>query len=139
MGILQHMQNLYLYKNISSLLVAAKCWKQWKCLLIADWLQLSQYIINRITKVQNYTTALERIKECIHICCPSGMAHKKPVTMVILREGNEWLDDKDERGFYLFIFLMFFTVCLLVSLNLVLMYIYYSEIETIKKKKNIVF
>lgn len=28
------------------------------------------------------------------------MAHKKPVTMVTFREGNEWLDDKDERDFF---------------------------------------
>ena len=123
------MQNLCLYKNIASLFVVAKCWKQWKCLLIADWLKLSpQYIINNTTKVQNYPTTLERIKECIHTCCSSGMSHKKPVTMVIFRERNEWLDDKDERGFFFF---TFFTVCPLVSLNLVLMYTYYSKIETI--------
>lgn len=30
------------------------------------------------------------------------MAHKKPVIMVTFREGNEWLDDKDERGFFFF-------------------------------------
>ena len=60
MGILQHMQNVCLYKNIASLFVVAKGWKQWKCLLIADWLQLSpQYIINKTTKVQNYPTTLE--------------------------------------------------------------------------------
>ena len=46
------------------------------------------------------------------------MTHKKLVTMVTSREGNEWLDDRDEREF-------FFTVCPLVSLNLVLMYTYY--------------
>lgn len=57
------------------------------------------------------------------------MAHKKPVTMVTFTEGNEWLHDKDERGFFYFLF--FFTVCPLVSLNLVLMYTYYSKIETI--------
>lgn len=57
------------------------------------------------------------------------MAHKKPVTMVTFTEGNEWLDDKDDRGF--FFFFTFFTVCPLVSLNLVLMYTYYSKIETI--------
>ena len=30
------------------------------------------------------------------------MAHKKPVTMVTFTEGNEWLYDKDERGFFFF-------------------------------------
>ena len=60
------------------------------------------------------------------------MAHKKPVTMVTFREGNEWLDDKDERGFFSF---TFFTVCPLVSLNLVLMYTYYSKIERVCLKK----
>ena len=51
------------------------------------------------------------------------MAHKKPVTMVTFREGNEWLDDKDERDFSFFTF--FFTMYPLVSLYLVLMYTYY--------------
>ena len=55
------------------------------------------------------------------------MAHKKPVTMVTFREGNEWLDDKDERDFFFFTF--FFTMYPLVSLYLVLMYTYYSKIE----------
>ena len=32
------------------------------------------------------------------------MAHKKPVTMVTFREGNEWLDDKDERLFFFYFF-----------------------------------
>lgn len=32
------------------------------------------------------------------------MAHKKPVTMVTFTEGNEWLDDKDDRGFFFFYF-----------------------------------
>ena len=32
------------------------------------------------------------------------MAHKKPVTMVTFTEGNEWLHDKDERGFFFFYF-----------------------------------
>ena len=32
------------------------------------------------------------------------MAHKKPVTMVTFTEGNEWLHDKDERGFFFIIF-----------------------------------
>ena len=30
------------------------------------------------------------------------MAHKKPVIMVTFREGNEWLDDKDERLFFFY-------------------------------------
>ena len=60
------------------------------------------------------------------------MAHKKPVIMVTFREGNEWLDDKDER-------LFFFTVCPLVSLNLVLMYTYYSKIENNFFLKTIAF
>ena len=57
---------------------------------------------------------------------------QEAVTMVTFREGNEWLDDKDER-------LFFFTVCPLVSLNLVLMYTYYSKIETnfFKKKHSV--
>ena len=60
MPVLQHMQNLCLYENTASLSVVAKGWEQWKCLLIADWLQLSpQYIINKTTKVQNYPTTLE--------------------------------------------------------------------------------
>ena len=36
------------------------------------------------------------------------MAHKKPVTMVTFTEGNEWLHDKDERGFFFFFFFYFF-------------------------------
>ena len=69
MPVLQHMQNLCLYENTASLSVVAKGWEQWKCLLIADWLQPSpQYIINKKTKVQNWPTILERIKECTHIC-----------------------------------------------------------------------
>ena len=60
------------------------------------------------------------------------MAHKKPVTMVTFTEGNEWLHDKDERGFFFFFFFFtFFTVCPLVSVILVLMYTYYSKTETI--------
>ena len=35
------------------------------------------------------------------------MAHKKPVTMVTFREGNEWLDDKDERDFSFFTFFFY--------------------------------
>lgn len=37
------------------------------------------------------------------------MAHKKPVTMVTFTEGNEWLYDKDERGFFFF-FYFFYSV-----------------------------
>lgn len=37
------------------------------------------------------------------------MAHKKPVTMVTFTEGNEWLYDKDERGFFNF-FYFFYSV-----------------------------
>ena len=37
------------------------------------------------------------------------MAHKKPVTMVTFTEGNEWLYDKDERGFF-FLFIFFYSV-----------------------------
>ena len=37
------------------------------------------------------------------------MAHKKPVTMVTFTEGNEWLHDKDERGFFFF-FYFFYSV-----------------------------
>ena len=65
------------------------------------------------------------------------MAHKKPVIMVTFREGNEWLDDKDERGF--FFFFTFCAVCPLVSLNLVLMYTYYSKIENNFFLKTIAF
>lgn len=32
------------------------------------------------------------------------MAHKKPITMVTFREGNEWLDDKDERDSFFYFF-----------------------------------
>ena len=35
------------------------------------------------------------------------MAHKKPVTMVTFREGNEWLDEKDERAFFPFTFFFY--------------------------------
>jgi len=38
------------------------------------------------------------------------MAHKKPVTMVTFTEGNEWLYDKDERGFFFFFFYFFYSV-----------------------------
>ena len=38
------------------------------------------------------------------------MAHKKPVTMVTFTEGNEWLHDKDERGFFFFFFYFFYSV-----------------------------